>query len=61
MRRVDRMGASVVPENKKKRIETGDLVIDGKQRQVTLDGKEVEVTAKKFDLLYLPASNPGQR
>jgi len=39
--------------------EIGTLRIDPAQRQVTLDGKEVELTAKEFDLLAVMAAEPG--
>ncbi len=41
-------------------IRTGDLVIDPERRKVTLEGKDVELTAKEFDLLHHFAKNPGK-
>ncbi len=41
-------------------IEVGSFVIDISRRQVTLDGRPVELTAKEFDLLLQFASNPGR-
>lgn len=39
-------------------IETGGLIIDKKARRVFLDGKEVTLANKEFDLLVFLASNP---
>lgn len=40
--------------------ETGRLVIDRSQRRVMMDGAEVELTAKEFDLLGVLAEEPGR-
>lgn len=37
-----------------------DLVIDPLARRVLLNGKDLRVTRKEFDLLFCLASNPGQ-
>ena len=37
----------------------GRLELDRRQRQVRLDGAEVTLTAKEFDLLALLAQDPG--
>lgn len=39
-------------------LQNGPLIIRLEERIVTLDGKEVHLTPKEFDLLYLMASNP---
>ncbi|MCH0540230.1 response regulator transcription factor [Streptomyces sp. MUM 203J] len=39
-------------------ITSGPLSIDARTRQVSLDGRLIEVTRKEFDLLYLLASQP---
>ena len=39
-------------------IQGGPLVIDADQRQVTLSGLDISLTAKEFDLLFLFASHP---
>ncbi|MFJ3631537.1 response regulator transcription factor [Streptomyces sp. NPDC090112] len=39
-------------------ITHGPLCIDAAARQVTLDGRRIDVTRKEFDLLYLLASQP---
>jgi two-component system response regulator RegX3 len=41
-------------------LETGRLVVDRTQHRVTLDGSEVELTAKEFDLLAVLAEDPGR-
>ena len=37
-----------------------NLVIDKKKHKVTIEGEEVLLTAREFDILYLLASNRGQ-
>ena len=37
----------------------GGLTVDPARRHARLDGREIELTAHEFDLLYLLASNPG--
>ena len=37
-----------------------NLVIDNKKHKVTIEGEEVLLTAREFDILYLLASNRGQ-
>ncbi len=41
-----------------RRIEAGPLTIDAGTREVTLDGEEIRLTAKEFDLLWFLAGNP---
>jgi DNA-binding response OmpR family regulator len=41
-------------------LRVGDLTIDARARRVQLDGREVELTRKEFDLLYALASRPGE-
>ncbi len=38
----------------------GDLTIDARKRRVLLNGKEVELTAREFDLLHHFAQHPGR-
>jgi DNA-binding response OmpR family regulator len=38
----------------------GELVIDALSRTVTLSGKDIPLTAKEFDMLYLLAQHPRQ-
>ncbi|WP_026486477.1 response regulator transcription factor [Caldanaerobius polysaccharolyticus] len=47
-------------ERKQDVLEYGDLKIDARSRRVFLKGKEVELTAREYDVLYLLASNPGK-
>ncbi|MCT9011777.1 response regulator transcription factor [Streptomyces rhizosphaerihabitans] len=54
MRRVLRQ-----PVSAEEAITVGPLGIDPRARQISLDGRPVEVTRKEFDLLYLLASHPG--
>ena len=42
------------------RIETGGLAIDREQRRVKLDGQDVSLTAREFDLLWCFARHPGR-
>lgn len=57
LRRVDGTSAAT---SDVKRIEHGPLVIDLPSRTVLVDGSEVSLTAKEFDLLALLASSPRQ-
>jgi DNA-binding response OmpR family regulator len=38
----------------------GELVIDAPSRTVTVSGKDISLTAKEFDMLYLLAQHPKQ-
>ncbi len=38
----------------------GSLTISPSRRMVFLDGKEVSLTTREFDILYFMASHPGQ-
>ncbi len=40
-------------------VEAGPLTVDPARRQVRLDGREIDLTANEFDLLYVLASNRG--
>jgi DNA-binding response OmpR family regulator len=42
------------------RLEFEGLMIDGRTREVHVDGELVKLTAKEFDLLYFLASNPRE-
>ena len=59
MRRLDKSGAQQKQEAKKK-IAAGDLVLDSESRRVFIEGREVNLTAKEFDLLELLLMNPGK-
>ncbi|HEY5604267.1 MAG TPA: response regulator transcription factor [Gammaproteobacteria bacterium] len=59
-RRVESLGK---PENSAKAEPPkhwGDMVIDAQKHQLTVNGKEVELTAREFDLLWHFAQHPGQ-
>ncbi|MCA1582207.1 MAG: response regulator transcription factor [Acidobacteria bacterium] len=47
-------------ELKSHELTAGDLTIDAQKRQVLLIGKEVELTAREFDLLHHFAQHPGR-
>ena len=57
-----RMGAVTLRENEQTspKIGIGDLVIETDKRKVILDGKQITLTAKEYDLLYHFASHPGR-
>lgn len=60
LRRMDARGTppELYPEVPKV-IQGGPLVIDADKRQVTLSGRDVSLTAKEFDLLFLFACHPA--
>lgn len=41
-------------------LKFGSLAISASRRMVYLDGKEVSLTTREFDILYFMASHPGQ-
>jgi len=41
-------------------VQAGDLVVYPEKRHVTLKGKNIDLTAKEFDLLYHFARHPGR-
>ncbi len=45
-------------QNKSQVIEAGNLVLDCESRRVNVDGKEINLTAKAFDVLELLVQNP---
>lgn len=47
-------------EHKSPTISVGVLEIDIPKRKVSSDGKDIDLTAKEFDVLYLLAQNPGR-
>ena len=44
-----------------RRLAVGGLEVDVPARRATLDGRELQLTVKEFDLLALLASEPGRR
>jgi len=57
-RREQAIRSETSPESYKK-IEAGQLVIDVGKRKVTINGKEISLTTKEFDLLLQFARHPG--
>ncbi len=53
MRRAGKIGEGKV-------IASGSLEINWDERSAYAEGKEINLTAKEFDMLYLLASNPGR-
>lgn len=41
-------------------IKVKDLIMDKDKRTVTIEGNEIELTAKEFDILLLLVTNPGK-
>ena len=58
-RRIDSL-SSTNPQNALKPIAAVPLSINPEKRSVTLNGADVELTAKEFDLLLYFAQNPGR-
>ena len=58
MRRSGKYSEKEKQESKK--IVAGDLTLDNDSRTVEINGKEINLTAKDFDLLELLLSNPGK-
>jgi DNA-binding response OmpR family regulator len=59
-RRVDALGAAETAVKEKRSLAAGDLRIDPDRREVLLQGRPVDLTAKEFDLLVHFARNPGR-
>jgi DNA-binding response OmpR family regulator len=58
MRRSSRI--SEEDQQNEKQVRVGNLVLDSESRTVVISGKEVNLTAKEFDLLELLLTNPGK-
>jgi DNA-binding response OmpR family regulator len=58
-RRLEALAENSAPASKNA-IRSGDLVINPEKREVSLDGKAVNLTAKEFDLLLHFARNRGR-
>ena len=41
-------------------VEHGSLVVDNRTRQATVDGENIDLTRREFELLSFLASSPGQ-
>ena len=59
-RRVDAFDKTNSQLDSSDTIRCGKLMIDRDSRKVILDGKEISLTAKEFDLLWFFASQPGR-
>jgi DNA-binding response OmpR family regulator len=57
-RRVDAMGK--VSAEKNEQLDINGLIIDSDKRRVCLDGKEINLTSREFDLLLYFARHPGR-
>jgi DNA-binding response OmpR family regulator len=62
MRRVKRasLAGEQNPASHEPPLAFGELVIDAPSRSVTVAGKEISLTVKEFDMLYLLAQHPRQ-
>jgi DNA-binding response OmpR family regulator len=47
-------------QNDQQVVQVKNMTINLANRSVTIDGKDVSLTAKEFDLLHLFATNPGK-
>ena len=52
--------ATESPTARRRRSAFGDVVVDARERSVTVSGMPVELTAKEFDLLLFLARHLGQ-
>jgi len=59
-RRVDALSSSSVPQTGDELIRCGDLLIDQSKHRVSIAGREVDLTAREFELLACFARNPGR-
>ncbi len=55
-----RTGKPAAPEAKSRIVEVGDLMLDCESRRVTIAGKEINLTAKEFDVLELLVFSPNK-
>jgi two-component system copper resistance phosphate regulon response regulator CusR len=46
--------------NKSKQVQCGSLTLDRNTRQISCNGKVVDISSKTFDIIYLLALNPGK-
>ena len=60
IRRNNQAKAVVKEAQQSQKVVNGNLSLDCESRRVFIEGKEVNVTAKEFDLLELLASNPNK-
>ena len=55
-----RVSSRTAQEKKSRTVTAGDLVLEADGRRVTIGGKEINLTAKEFDLLELLVFNPNK-
>ena len=60
LRRVDALSPESNDDRENEVIERGSMRISVPKRQVSIDGRNISLTAKEFDLLAHFARNPGQ-
>lgn len=56
---VRRRTSAPEPAAAERRVRTGDVLIDPAARTVTVDGAEIRLTRREFDVLALLAAHPG--
>lgn len=59
-RRIDALSQSTVPVMDNQIIRHGDLIIDQSKHKVSIAGREIDLTAREFELLLCFARNPGR-
>ncbi len=42
------------------RLESGDVILDMDSRRLTVKGKDINLTSKEFDLMYILVASPGK-
>jgi DNA-binding response OmpR family regulator len=60
LRRAAQPTDPALPQREPIRLDLGGLAIDREQRRVHLDGRDVTLTAREFDLLWHFAGHPGR-
>ena len=60
LRRAQGQAAPITPPNQERALDFADLKIDPVTRLVTVNGAEIVLTVKEFDLLYFLARHPRQ-
>ncbi|MES9938471.1 MAG: response regulator transcription factor, partial [Sedimenticola sp.] len=59
-RRVEALQQTPAVQDSPAPLQRGGLVIDTDKRKVVVEGREIDLTAREFDLLLHFASHPGQ-
>ncbi len=55
-----RTASKAAPEKNARVFTSGDMMLDADSRRITIGGKEINLTAKEFDLLELLVFNPNK-